>query len=146
MLRDIYFARYPGIQKWHNFVRSQLGQRTRLTAASGQDRQFFGRPDEILTKAVAHEPQANTTYVTNLAMHNLWNDISNRLPNGTLRIQLLHQVHDALLGQFKIEDTAWAVSKIRSWFNNPIKVAHQTLIIPFEGGYGRSWGELKNAI
>ncbi len=146
MLRDIYFARYPGIQKWHNFVRSQLGQRTRLTAASGQDRQFFGRPDEILTKAVAHEPQANTTYVTNLAMHNLWNDVSNRLPNGTLRIQLLHQVHDALLGQFKIEDTAWAVSKIRSWFNNPIKVAHQTLIIPFEGGYGRSWGELKNAI
>jgi hypothetical protein len=50
-------------------------------------------------------------------------------------------VHDALLGQFKIEDTAWAISKIKSYFANEIIIAGIPITIPFEGHYGRSWGE-----
>ncbi len=56
-----------------------------------------------------------------------------------LRVEPLHQVHDALVGQFKIADTAWAVGKIREWFNNPIIIAGQKITIPFSGSYGTNW-------
>lgn len=56
-----------------------------------------------------------------------------------LRIQPLHQVHDALCGQFKITNTAWAVDKLKSYFDNPITIAGITLIIPFDGQYGTNW-------
>lgn len=156
-LKAFFFNRYWGVKKWHDWVARRLKERPILVAASGQVRQFFGRPDEILTKAVAFEPQANTTYATNLAAWRLWSDDENRIllplsrihDNGRipsqackLRIEPLHQVHDALLGQFPKVDTAWAISKVKSYFLNTLKIANQDIIIPFEGHYGKSWGEL----
>ena len=159
-LKRAFFGRYRGILAWHDWIGRRLKERPVLTAASGQTRQFFGRPDEVITKAVAFEPQANTTYATNLAMHRLWSDKENRLAVQNrnmvsnhrniggldackLRIEPLHQVHDALCGQFRKEDTDWAVKKIKDYFNNPLEIAGQKIIIPFEGGYGSSWGCLK---
>jgi hypothetical protein len=160
-LKKAFFSRYRGILAWHEWVGRRLKERPVLTAASGQVRQFFGRPDEIITKAVAFEPQANTTYATNLAMFRLWTDPENRIiTNGkrnnniqhdtgqemvrnnqvALRIEPLHQVHDALCGQFKKTDTAWAVSKVKSYFNNPLEIAGQKITIPFDGSYGKNWG------
>lgn len=154
-LKKFFFERYWGIRKWHDWVARRLKERPTLTAASGQVRQFFGRPDEILTKAVAFEPQANTTYATNLAMYKLWRDPENRIypvdPMATgndkstkckLRIEPLHQVHDALCGQFLKTDTTWASSKIKTYFLNPMQIAGQAITIPYEGGYGESWGSL----
>lgn len=177
-LSNLFFQRYWGVRKYHDYIARALKQNRGtpfLTAASGQKRYFFGRPDEILTKAVAFEPQANTTYATNLAMYKLWNDPENRelgdrtsvwhsistlpelqdravallqRPNNhcSLRIEPLHQVHDALAGQFKKQDTAWAISKIKCWFDNKIKIAGIDLVIPFDGGYGESWGNLKEGV
>ena len=145
-LKDYFFNRYWGVKKWHDWVARRLKERPILIAASGQVRQFFGRPDEILTKAVAFEPQANTTYATNLAAWRLWSDETNRLVpvlptrKVSLRIEPLHQVHDALIGQFQRTDTQWAIPKIKDWFNNPLQIAGQTITIPFEGHYGMSWG------
>jgi hypothetical protein len=145
-LKKEFFARYWGISKWHTWISNRIRSRPVLQAASGQVRLFFGRPEEVLTKAVAFEPQANTTYATNLAMHRLWTDPDNRLvdPDGkvALRVEPLHQVHDALCGQFKVEDTSWAVNKIKSWFANPLRIAGLDITIPFDGGYGPSWGQL----
>jgi uracil-DNA glycosylase family 4 len=198
LLKQFFMRRYWGVPRWHNWTAAQLsprfinGKKTCepvLTAASGQRRVFFGRPDKILTQAVAYEPQANTSYVTNLAMRNLWCDHNNRvhiagpcmempevldaiqepkdsqgiqrprlsgdlyrniqddavskLRLGTkLRIEPLHQIHDALAGQFKKSDTAWAIARIKSYFANPITIAGQTITIPFDGAYGPSWGNL----
>jgi uracil-DNA glycosylase family 4 len=172
-LRDqFFFKRYPGIQRWHNWVTNKISERPTLIAASGQVRHFFGHNEKMLPKAVAFEPQANTTYATNLAMYKLWTDKENRTteadarmvrprviesdgggqenPNGKgngheqlirLRVEPLHQVHDALIGQFKKADTAWSVGKINTWFNNPLFIGGQKITIPFEGGYGDSWGQ-----
>ena len=162
--------RYWGVRKWHQWVADRINPRTNgrsvLVAASGQVRQFFGRPDEILTKAVAFEPQANTTYATNLAMFRLWTDKENRISEDgppalcdlqgregdrtgqhrlervKLRIEPLHQVHDALCGQFLRTSTHWATPKIKSYFDNPLTIAGQKITIPYEGGYGPSWGSL----
>jgi len=153
--------RYVGIPLWHDWVARRIKESSRLTAASGQTRRFFGRKDEILPKAVAHEPQANTTYATNLAMYNLWTDKENRRSDANgwnnpvqtnnmraynvqlcLRIEPLHQVHDAICGQFHKQDTSWAISRIKSYFANPLMIAGQKITIPYEGGYGPSWGQL----
>jgi len=138
------FARY-NVRLWHDavarYIRNCKGTPT-LTSPSGHTRKFFGRPDDILAQMLAHEPQSVTTYATNLAVYKLWTDPENRLYKGehcTLRIEPLHQVHDALIGQFRIDDTSWAVDKIKSYFNNPINIAGQTIVIPFEGAYGTNW-------
>jgi uracil-DNA glycosylase family 4 len=143
---DCFFKRYPGIRRWHNWLASKIAQSPILVAASGQVRNFFGRPDEILTKAVAFEPQSNTTYATNLALQKLWYDESNRTKQeGKVRfiIEPLHQIHDAVCVQFPKNKTDWAITKIRTYFDNELRIAGQILVIPFDGSYGKSWGELK---
>ena len=159
LLQLLYFQRYPGIRTWHSRIKSQLKTNGYLISASGHKRIFFGRRDDYDTfkEACAEEPQNNTTYATNLALYKCWTDPENRISQETLenrgeldyiyerrirRVQPLHQVHDAFLFQFRKEDTIWAVTKVREWFNNPIRIAGQVITIPFDGAYGRSWGEL----
>jgi uracil-DNA glycosylase family 4 len=168
VLKEFFFKRYWGVRKWHDWIARRLKESSTLTMASGHKRQFFGRPEEVLTKAVAAEPQHNTTYATNLAMWRLWTDSDNRVPNlsrrtngnnqstsdrvtmpamrnvvQSLRIEPLHQVHDALIGEFRKTETEWAKVKIKEYFNNTLQIAGQSIVIPFEGGYGTSWGSLE---
>lgn len=148
-LQQLFFIRYR-VKIWWTWMESFLAKQTyppKLTSASGHTRRFFGRREEILGEALAHEPQANTTYATNLAMQNLWKDRPNKYTDTSsgrqrFRIEPLHQVHDALLGQFKMEDTDWAVARIRHYFNNPITIAGVSITIPQDGAYGESWGNL----
>ena len=140
-LKEYFFNRYWGVRKWHDWIQRRLREKPVLVAASGQVRQFFGRPEEVLTKAVAFEPQGNTTFATNLAAWQLWNDNENRIGN-KLIIEPLHQVHDALIGQFPKEKTEWAKTKIRGYFNNELTIAGQKIVIPFEGDFGSSWGNM----
>lgn len=129
------FAGYH-VKLWHTWMERHLARKPELASPSGHVRRFFGR--SILGDALAHEPQSVTTYATNLAAWKLWHDPENRISN-KLRIEPLHQVHDALVCQFKIEDTEWASNKIKSYFENPIIIANQEITIPFEGNYGTNW-------
>lgn len=169
VLQRYYFVRYPGLYQWHIACRQAVFDGRDLTSASGHTRKFFGRrkswdkrsrqvvaDQDTWREWLADEPQHNTTYATNLALSRLWNDPENRqtiygfgstserpaCAREQLRIEPLHQVHDALIGQFRIEDTEWAVARIRHYFNNPLTIAGISLVIPFEGAYGPSWGEL----
>lgn len=146
-LQQLYNLRYKGVAAWQQWVKQELQSKGRLGAASGHVRTFFGRRQahETLRTAVAHEPQANTTYATNLALYNLWHDPENRNPDGSLIIQLLHHVHDAMIGQWPVAQRNWAISKIRTYFDNTLTIARQPIRIPFEGNYGRSWGEQPNS-
>lgn len=151
--RAAVFAGYS-LKLWHDYTARQLAKSPVLVSASGNVRRFFGRPQEILGEALSTEPQNNTTYATNLAAYRLWNDPENRVSdkviwksngdsvNVPFRAEPLHQVHDALIGQFAIEDTDWAIKKIRTWFDNPLTIAGQRIVIPFTGKFGPSWGQL----
>ena len=134
-LQTAFFSRYPGVFTWHNWASSKLVADARLSSASGQSRLFFGRrfgPDihETVKKFLAHEPQSNTTWATNMAMLNLWNDPDNRRPDGSLVIEPLHQVHDALCGQFPWTARTGLSAKIRSYFNNTLRIADRDVLIP----------------
>lgn len=157
--QKLIYIRYHGVKLWQDYMQRRLSKIPTLTSASGLTRRFFGRKDEILGEALAHEPQNNTTYANNMAMLNLWNDKENRKRvsgqqqgftetdnlqsrNCQLRVQPLHQVHDAICGQFRKDDTSWAVGRIKQYYNTPLQIANQTITIPFDGDYGPSWGEL----
>lgn len=136
---------------------------------------FGKRLHDTLKEFLADEPQQNTTWATNLAMLRLWNDPANRVKNfcgrvietcdgsihyvpqealtflsrltrGSLLIEPLHQVHDALCGQWPQFLRDWARAKVRDYFNNPLTIADRQLVIPFDGAYGRSWGEQPNPL
>jgi uracil-DNA glycosylase len=152
------YVRYR-VKLWHDWMQRYLTTQpypAKLVTPNGQIRRFFGRNSkqrcEILGEALAHIPQVVTTYATLTAAKRLWSDPDNRTtdpelsPLGKkptsgclLRIEPLHQVHDELVVQFKIQDTAWAIGKLKSWFANEIVVANQRIIIPFDGAYGTAW-------
>lgn len=141
------FARYPGVRTWHSWGESKLVADGKLTVASGHTRLFFGRRygkdiKDTVKEFLAHEPQANTTWATNLAMLNLWNDPENRRADGSLIIEPLHQVHDALCGQWPTSLRDWARKKVKSYFNNTLTIAGRDIVIPFDGEWGPSWGQL----
>lgn len=141
------FARYK-LPLWHRSMQRKIDEQRypfTLTGPNGFTRRFFGRRTEILGEALAHMPQVITTWATNLAIHKCWFDPANRIPKETgcaLRVEPLHQVHDAFVGQFKHEDREWAIAAIARWFNNPIQIAGTTLIIPYTLSIGPTWGDL----
>jgi len=159
-LQRFYLVRYPGLYQWHLTCKQAVFEGRDLVSASGHTRKFFSRRKSWNARArvveadqntwreyIADEPQENTTYATNLALSKLWNDPENRRHETSksycsLRIEPLHQVHDALIGQFRIADTEWACARIRHYFSNTLLIAGTHLIIPFEGAYGPSWGEM----
>ncbi len=188
-LQQLYFSRYPGVRRWHQWGEAMLLSNKNLISASGQERIFFGRKTEwnasskmqkvchdTLKEFLAHEPQSNTTWSTNLALLQLWNDPANRvrdariapdgsgivvgcdggtheipqeatpylsrLGSGSLLVEPLHTVHDALCGQWPQCLREWAKNKVREWFNNSLTIAGTEMVIPFDGQYGPSWKEL----
>jgi uracil-DNA glycosylase family 4 len=147
-LQACYLLRYPTVKRWHSACEASLKATGCLTGASRHTRIFFGRRDDYDTvkEYLADEPQENTTYGTNLALYRLWTDADNRDSSGRIIVEPLFHRHDAIGGQFPVERTDWALSKIREWFNNHLTIAGQDIVIPFEGGYGPSWGELKHPI
>lgn len=144
-LCDATFATY-NMRLWHRHCQRLIDKPgfPKLTMPSGATRIFYGRKKELLGEYLSTEPQNTTTYATNLAASKLWVDPENRVTEypTTLRIQPLHQVHDALIGQFKKADTAWAISRLKSYFANEIVIAGIPITIPFDGKFGKSWGEL----
>lgn len=150
-LKQLYLWRYRGIEKWQELVATIVLSTGKMKSASGHTRIFFGRKrdedgridHDTLKTALSNEPQENTTYATNLALYNLWHDPENRTSSGALIIEPLHQVHDALLGQFPQDHTEWAVQKIRSYFSTPLRIANRSIHIPYEGAYGTDWKNLK---
>lgn len=180
-LQSHYFSRYQGIKLWHNWAANTLVATGILTSANGHVREFFGRRHgkdihDTVKAFLAHEPQCNTTWATNLAMLNLWTDPANRVASiyrsrfilrtcdnkelywagsmesykrllpGSLLIEPLHQVHDALCVQWPSFLRDWARAKMKTYFNNPLTIAGTKITIPFDGTWGKSWGDMPHKL
>lgn len=151
-MQSMYKARYkPDVRI--NYIRDLLGKQGYLDSAAGTRRKFIttlrsrAAPDaQTVRNALAQEPQANTTYATNCALHKLYYGKANRRSDGSLWVEPTLMVHDALGGQFPKSCRPECLEILRESFQNELTVQGQSFIIPADGGYGPSWKSLPNEI
>lgn len=142
-LLDLTHTRYRGIRWRQNLLKSKLARDGVIEAPNGSRRVFFGLKNEPQTQreAFAYSPQVMTTYCTELAWKAMWYDPENQDEHGARICQPLLLVHDSIVFQFPKARTEWMRAKIPAWFNNELEIAGTKLVVPYAGGYGRSWGE-----
>jgi DNA polymerase-1 len=140
-----YFRAFPAIGSvdrkdhssphWHNYVRSQLSTSHSLTTLFGRRRYFFGRSteDSTLREAIAYEPQSMTAEEINTGMLALWR---------SGRVQLLCQVHDSVLFQYREEEedeiVPWALELVKTKL---ILEQGREFTVPTEAKIGWNWGD-----
>lgn len=150
LYQGFYKLRYH-TDKRNDWIRKTLQETACIVTSCGIRRQFFGIRDRrniddgIVREASAVNPQANTTFVTNTALRNLWYDPQNRRRDSSLFVEPLIQVHDALVEQHLTRDTEWVGKKMQEWFTVPMKIAGIQIHIPVEGKWGPNWGECKTS-
>ena len=89
-----YYGLFPGIPRWHSWIRRELYQKRKLDAPSGWSRYFYGRPgDDMNKEAYAFRPQHTIPYLTNALMLHL----TDLRKHGSLKFRLCAQVHDSLI-------------------------------------------------
>lgn len=138
------YESYYTVSKRTNYIRNQLSKYGYLDTVSGTRRRFlnirnsYNVEASVLRAALSFEPQNNTTYATNLALHRLYYWSANRDAVGNLVHQPLLMIHDALAGQspVDIDDTI-----LRRAFDVEMTVHGITFTIPAEGGFGPNWKE-----
>lgn len=130
-----YFGAFPVIPEYHKLVRSEINQFASLTTLFGRRRYFFGRPtdDSTIREAVAYSPQSMTADEINTGILELWR---------ANRIQLLVQVHDSILFQYREEEEdeiiPWALEALKA----PLVLKRdRPFVVPTEAKIGWNWGE-----
>lgn len=130
-----YFRAFPEIPKYHQRVATRLQTKGFITSPIGRTRVFFGRLDDDTTirEAIAFSPQSTIGELLNLGMWRVWKEMDMK---GEL--QLLAQVHDAILVQYKEEDEGWVLEKATKLLETPVKFPIGTMVIP-AGVEGTGW-------
>lgn len=129
------------INLWHNDVARRLQTTGELTTLLGNRRQFFGRlfDEQTLKEAIAYEPQSVVGQLLNLGMYRVY---VQRVP---LRLQLLAQVHDAILVQYPAHLEAKILPQVQALMNIPLSVEYngvvRTTTIPNEAAVGWNWAK-----
>ena len=150
LYQHFYKMRYKTDAR-NNWIRKTLEATQCIVTSCGIRRQFFAIRDRrsiddaIVREASAVNPQANTTYVTNYALRNLWYDPENRTSKGGLFVEPLIQVHDALAGQYPSRLRDFAGRKFRQWFTVPLTIQGVQVNIPVDCKYGPNWKDTKTS-
>jgi DNA polymerase len=131
-----YFSARPGIKRWHDDVYKQLQTRHSVRSKYGYECFFFDRPDALLPKAVAWEPQHTVAIVINTG----WMNLDRCAPE----IDVMMQVHDSLVLQAPdVPDLAPVSAKVKSLLSVVVPF-DDPLVIPTSGGWSRkTWAEAK---
>lgn len=132
-----YMRRYPGIPAWHTMVSALLQSRRTIINALGRKRTFFGRvkDDATLRKAVAYGPQSLVADILNLGLLRIFS----RLECDARLIQVLGQIHDAVLFQTREEDLDRVVPLVTDLMTIPLTIHGRRMVIPVEVKVGYDW-------
>jgi DNA polymerase-1 len=132
-----YFAAFP-IRDWHAWVRQKLIKDGWITTFMGRRRWFFGRrwEDETHRAAVAYEPQSAIADYLNRGLLAVWRASI----RGELPVELLLQVHDAIVFQYDAELENEVVPQVRKLLEIEVPLLYgRSLTIPTEAMVGWNW-------
>ena len=140
-MQTSYFRAFPFIKPYQNGIAEEIREHKPLVNALGREVTLFGRPwdPHTVKQGLAFKPQSVVADILNLAMVRVFLELE---PQG---VELLAQVHDALLFQFPEDrvDLAIAVARIMSVpvpITDP-KGVTRTMRIESELAIGRNWGK-----
>ncbi|KKK96270.1 hypothetical protein LCGC14_2664430, partial [marine sediment metagenome] len=133
-----YFAAFPGIKKWHHAVAQELQTTGKLTTPLGRKRQFWGRlwDDTTLREGIAYVPQSMVADILNLGLWRVWKELGTWFNT----VQLLAQVHDAILIQYSEEVEAEVLPIVCALLEIPVTHGGRTMAIPTDVAVGWNWG------
>lgn len=138
---DAYHDTFPGIKRWHEWIKRELYNKRKLSVPSGWERYFYGRyGDDMFKEAFAWRPQHTIPWVTNHLMLHLLKE--RRRQN--LAFHLLVQVHDSLIMLVKNEamkDVAKICLDHKIW-HPKIVLPGGELFIPTEVKWGNCMADL----
>lgn len=137
-----YHEAFPAIRAWHGVVRAAVKNSEPLTNPLGYRVRLFGRPwdEHTFKQGLAFIPQSTVAMVLNAAMWKVWKDMD---PHD---VQLLANIYDAILGQYRAGDRGRVVEGILDRLClgipiNDITGQTRTCIIPADIKVGQNWGK-----
>ena len=140
-LLEAYHRPFPRVRQWYQELKSEIATTGMLVSPTGQVRRFFGNIEKdhsMLRGAVAHQPQNISVEILNKGFLRAYTEIC--LPsNGDFRLKA--QIHDSILGQWRISRRDEFAEKLAACMYNPTKIHGRTLVIPIDIKHGYTWAE-----
>jgi DNA polymerase I len=133
-----YFIPSFAFVPWWEWVEQQIKSSGIITSFTGRRRKFYGHPKdpETLRAAIAYEPQNVTADTIDEGLLDVW--------RGNL-VQLLLQVHDSILFQYKEEEEdeiiPWALEQCK---RRRVLKGGREFVIPAEAKVGWNWSDDRN--
>ena len=131
-----YFQKFPGIPDWQVDCGRRLQHDGYIVGPFGLRRTFWGRrwDDATLREAIAFEPQHVVGVLMNMGIYKLWEKYEGK-PGAPL--QILLNLHDAVLGQIRIDMMEELIPEILNTLTIPfpvtdIKGVTRNFVIPFD--------------
>ena len=130
---------FPGIRTWHDKTTQQIQSTGSLITPFGRRTQLWGRLDDASTLrlAIAYVPQSTIADILNLGIYRVWKELHGK------GVEILGQVHDAILGQMPTELVDELIPKILKCMHNPLTVNKREMIIPSDCEVGTNWKAMK---
>lgn len=132
-----YLQKFPAFPLWWQWVERQLRDVHKITTLAGRQRYFFGSPrdPDTIREAIAYEPQEVTASTINRGLLEVWRaDFC----------QLLLQVHDSILFQFREEDEDWIVPRALELVEQTYRLKDgRDFTIPAEAKVGWNWSDYR---
>lgn len=133
---EAYFNAFPFIKQWQHSIKALVTEGKPLYNPLGRRVRLFGRPWDPHTfkQGLAFIPQSTVADIINLALWQVWKHLDPE------EAQLLAQVHDALLFQYRSGNVE-TVRKVLDFMTLPIHINGRTMTIGTEAAIGRNWGK-----
>ena len=130
---------FPGIRTWHDKTANKIQSTGTLITPFGRRTQFWSRLDDAATLrlAIAYVPQSTIGDLLNLGLYRVWQELHSQ------GVEVLGQVHDAILGQMPTEQVDELIPKILNCMHNPLTVNKKEMLIPSDCETGVNWKAMK---
>ena len=132
-----HFENFPFIKVYHEKIAEKVKNVETLVNPLGRECKLFGRPwdTHTLNQGYSFIPQSSVADIINIAIWRLWRSSDPHL------VQILGQIHDAILCQYKKEDRERAHKAIRSAMRVPVEIGDYIMVIGVDVEIGMNWGK-----
>lgn len=138
---DRYHDAFPGIRtNYHTRVRQAIRDGRPIVNPMGREMQLLGRPwdEHTFKQGYAASPQSLVSDALKTGLYRIWRDLDPHL------VLVLADVHDAVLGMWRVEDRDKALREVVSRMQFPIWVRGRKMVIPVEVSAGKNWGKFND--